>query len=714
MGHALEIFLVGETHAGPVAACRDNFRTGLHNGICRAVVGAPPGQVGIVAEGHDAGGIGIARHRKLLHGNLGLRALGRTSVGHEHRGAADRRIEHLHKSLLGGHVRPGEQIREFPGEIIPFRLAEERIPVLDGGYAGRRDVPGTRAVDELTADVRHELVAVEHTHPAPAGHVGDVGHLHVLAAAVGFELLPVSGPDHYRHPLLGLAYGEFGGVQSAVFHGHPVETDVQSGGELAYRDADSSGAEIVGFLYKPGDLGAAEQPLQLAFLGGVSFLHLASAGLDGAFGMLLGRTCRPSYSVTAGPSAEQQYHIARNRAFPAHVLRLDRSDHGAGLEPLGDIAGMIYLAHACGCKAYLVAVAGIACGGLAADDPLRKLSGKSRAHGGGDVAGSGDAHRLIYVRPAGQRVAYRPAETGGRPSERFYLGGMVMGLVLELQQPFLGGTVHIHVHVDAACVVLLALLQVVKQALLPEPAGAYCRQLHEAQALAVPAELMAYMPELLELRLYLRTNERIVHGNLLKLGRKGGMAAVVAPIGVQYAQLRLGGIALLAPEILHDLGKVFRAHGEPPPAAECRVFLRLHVNEAFEGGQGLHVHLVVRLQHRQVLGPRLDGIDEIAPYPGEVFAGEVVIEYQQPRAAYLDIRTRVYQVHAVDRGRRALVELAGDVLHRKIFPALEAAAVGHRVGHYLAEDGIAAFLQQLVGEAEEVVDIEQPQAAQRQ
>ena len=41
-----------------------------------------------------------------------------------------------------------------------------------------------------------------------------------------------------------------------------------------------------------------------------------------------------------------------------------------------------------------------------------------------------------------------------------------MGFVLELQEPFLGPVIDVHIDENAACVVLLAHLQVVEQSLL--------------------------------------------------------------------------------------------------------------------------------------------------------------------------------------------------------------------------------------------------------
>ena len=82
------------------------------------------------------------------------------------------------------------------------------------------------------------------------------------------------------------------------------------------------------------------------------------------------------------------------------------------------------------------------------------------------VACAGDAHGLVDIAAAGQRVTDGTADAGGRAAERLDLGGMVVGLVLEQQQPVLRLAVHIALDLDGAGVDLLALVQVLQDAAL--------------------------------------------------------------------------------------------------------------------------------------------------------------------------------------------------------------------------------------------------------
>ena len=68
---------------------------------------------------------------------------------------------------------------------------------------------------------------------------------------------------------------------------------------------------------------------------------------------------------------------------------------------------------------------------------------------------------------------------------------------------------------------------------------------------------------ILDLVLY----ERFLDRDALQLGGEGRMAAVVAPIGVEDAQLGLIGIAPLGTEIFHHLAQVVGIHRQPVPLA---------------------------------------------------------------------------------------------------------------------------------------------------
>ena len=678
------------------------------------MIRAPEGEVGVVSEGHHAGRLGILVHGQFLDGDLRLGRLPLAAVRHQDGGTADGGVEHLHEALLGSHVRRAHDEDHLLFQGLPCRFALERILVLDGQDLGLRIVFRAGAVDERAGEVADLAVPVEHAHPAGIGDIGHVGDLDVVHGAEFHHPLLVGRFHDHGHPLLGLADRELRRVQAGVFRRHAVQPDVQAIGQLADGDAHAAGAEVVRLLDEFRHFRTAEKTLQLAFLRGVTLLDFATAGFERSLGVLLGGTGGAADAVAAGTAAQQEDHVAGRGALATHGGGTDGAHHRADFHALGCVAFGIDFPHVGGGKTDLVAVAGIAGGGLLGDHPLRQLARDGFGHGSIDIAGAGHAHRLIHVGAPGERVADGAAEAGRRSAEGLDLGRMVMGFVLELEEPFLGLTVHIDIHEDAAGVVLLAHVQVVQLALLAQPAGADGRELHQAAGLVPAAEVRPHLLEQREGGFQFGLDEGLVHRDLLQHGGEGGVTAVVAPVGVQDTEFRLGGIPALGLEVLHDLAEVVRVHRQAVALAESEVLVRSQVDEARQVLQGLHIGLLAKRENGQVLLAAFHRVDEIVLDLRERLVRDRVLEDHEAGALDLDLRFRVDQMDAVHGGGGPLVELAGNVFHSDVFLAREREVVGDGVRHHFPEHAVAALLQQVVGEAEKVVHVDEPEGSQAQ
>ena len=289
-----------------------------------------------------------------------------------------------------------------------------------------------------------------------------------------------------------------------------------------------------------------------------------------------------------------------------------------------------------------------------------------------------------------------------------------MGLVLELEEPLLRLPVHVHIDKDAAGIVLLAHLQVVQLALLAEPAGADGREFHQAAGLVAAAEIRPHLLEEREGGFQFRLHERLVHGDLLQHGSEGGVTAMVAPVGVQDAEFRLGRVPSFGLEVFHHFPEVVRVHRQPVALAEARVLVRGQVDEAREVLEGLHVGLLAEREDGKVLLAAFHRVDEIVLDLRERLVRDRVLEDHQTGTLDLDVRFRVDQVDTVHGRGGPLVELAGNVFHGDVFLAREREVVGDGVRHHFPEDAVAALLQQVVGKAEQVVHVDEPERAQAQ
>ena len=186
-----------------------------------------------------------------------------------------------------------------------------------------------------------------------------------------------------------------------------------------------------------------------------------------------------------------------------------------------------------------------------------------------------------------------------------------MCLVLELEQPLLLLSVHIHIYEYAAGIVLLADFHIVEPSGAAEISRAYGGEFHQTEALAFPSEFLAHRVELSEFILELSLHEGVVHPDGVEFGAEGGVTAMVAPVGVEYPEFGLGRLALFGGEILHHLAQVRRAHRQTPLFAESGIFLLLQGCKAFEYAYRFNFGLLVEFEPGEVLFTGLHCVDVI-------------------------------------------------------------------------------------------------------
>ncbi len=348
-------------------------------------------------------------------------------------------------------------------------------------------------------------------------------------------------------------------------------------------------------------------------------------------------------------------------------------------------------------------------GGSARDHTLRKLAGQRVFHALCDVGRSGHAHRLVNVAAAAQRVADGSAETGGRSAERLDLRGVVVGLVLELQQPFLGLAVHVHIHVDGAGIVFLALLQVVEFAVGTEPARSDGGEVHQAEGLLFTSKLAAHLFPHRQSLLQLVADKRVLHGDVGKQRGKGGVTAVVAPVCVEDTEFRFVGVAAFGLEIGHHLHEVVAVHGQTHGAAVFRCRRGSDFPQPFKHLHRVGMRAFRKMQDLEVLASRLDGVDAIFRHTLDVGRGDGGVESHQPCRRYLHLGIRLQKPHAFARRSRTLVELSRKGLVGKVRCPRKIHRIADLVGGYLPEHAPACLFEKFRREAEQVIDGKQSQ-----
>jgi len=569
---------------------------------------------------------------------------------------------------------------------------------------------GTVGVQELAADVHDGHAVPHHVQALLLGDFRHRGSLQILFGGDGDELVHVLRGKGHSHALLALADGQLGAVEAVVFLGDLVQVDVQTVCQLTDGHGHAARAEVVAALDHLARILAAEQALELALDGGVALLDLGTAVVEALKVVGLGGAGSAADAVTAGAAAQQDDDITGGRALAADVGSGRCTHHCADLHPLGHIAGVVDLIHLPGGKADLVAVGGVTGGGSGHQLALGQLAGQRLADGLQRVARAGHAHGLIDVAAAGQRVADGTADAGSRAAEGFDLGGVVVGLVLEQEQPILVLAVDVALDLDGAGVDLLGLVEVLQDALLLQLLGADGGKVHHAAGLVLPAKVLPHGHITVERSL----NHLVVDLDIIQNGAEGGVAAVIGPIGVDHLDLGDGGVPLLAAEVLLTELDVAEVHGK---ALLCDEVLQSLLVQLVEAVQHLHrrgdgvLHLEGGLGFQRGFAG-LHRVDDVLFDLGHLGLGQAALQQVDLGGAHQRALALADELDALGGGIGPLVELAGQVLHREGH-ALGLGQLGVGVVHRrLAEHRGGALLKQRLVDALDVVPVQQPQPRQ--
>ena len=231
-----------------------------------------------------------------------------------------------------------------------------------------------------------------------------------------------------------------------------------------------------------------------------------------------------------------------------------------------------------------------------------------------------------------------------------------MSLVLKEEEPVLVLAVHIHRHLDGAGVDLVRLVQAGELACGLEILCTDGAHVHKADRLFVASQLVANLKVALECFLH----HAVFDLNIVEDRAKGGVAAVIRPIGVDHADLGDGGVAVLAAEVFLaelDVGEVHRQAALGDEGGKGGV---IKLAEAVEHFNGLRVGVTLaqRLAQGKVGLAGLNGVDHVALDSGSRLIGKAAVEHIELCARNgraLALRNELY---ALGGGVGTLVKLA--------------------------------------------------------
>ena len=382
-----------------------------------------------------------------------------------------------------------------------------------GGLMLRRAI----GVEEIARNIDDSIAAPRHEQARAFGNRSNHDGLEIFLMRIADEFLDVLGSQSNRHALLALGNSQLSAIETIIFLGNHIQINGQAVAQLADGNGNAASTEVVAALDQAARIAAAEQALNFALNGSVALLHLGARGLDAVNVLrfrgpvappMPSRPVRPPSSTTLSPGAGH----SRRTWFAG------RAHNSADFHALGHITGVIDLMDLAGRKTNLVAIARIARGSVVltcAAETCRQRFG-NRARG---IGRAGHTHGLIHVAAARKGVANRAAHARCRAAERLDLGGMVMGFVLEEEQPVLVFTIHVDGHLHRAGVNFLRLVDILHNALGLEVLRANGAHVHEAHRLMLAAKFGTHGKVFVERSLH----AGVINGDIGKLGAKRGI-----------------------------------------------------------------------------------------------------------------------------------------------------------------------------------------------
>ena len=522
----------------------------------------------------------------------------------------------------------------------------------------------TVGIQEFAGEIDDRSAVPCHAQALGIGRLCNDGRQQIFLCSRCHECVHILGRNDNCHTLLRLGDRELRTVQTVILSGHCVEVNIETVCQLADRNGNAARTEVIAALDELCDCRIAEETLELALLGRIALLHLCAAGCERFERVRRGRTGRAAAAVSAGLAAEQDDDITRNRALSADILCRSRTDDRADLHALSHIARVIDLGDMTRRKTDLVAVGGVAVCRADADLSLRQLAGNGILDRHQRIRRAGDAHCLIDIASAGERVTDRTAEAGRGAAERLNLGRMVVGFVLEHEDPVLGAAVGLNLDFHGAGVDLLALVECGDLAVCFELAHCHCRHIHERDRLLASAELSADAEIILVGCADLRGFDRhIVHSR-----EEGGVAAVIAPVGVDHADLGDGRVAVFGiAEVALAECNIVCIHRKTVFLEKCVSACFVEFAEAVERGNGLRQGIVgiERIHGVERCLTALDRVDQIALELLEFCIGERARDDVDTRIAHAAAVLSVQDLDALLTGIRTLIELSGEIFDRE-------------------------------------------------
>ena len=421
-------------------------------------------------------------------------------------------------------------------------------------------------------------------------------------------------------------------------------------------------------------------------------------------------------TITAGTAAQQDDYITGLRTLTANIVRRSCAYNSTTLQALSGITVVIDFCNVTGSKTDLVAVGGVTGCSCLAQFPLGQLAGNGFVQGLPGICSAGDAHSLMDISTTGQRVTDTATDTGSCAAERLDFGGVVMGLILEHQEPILVLAVYLGIDVNRTGIDFLALVQLRKQTALFQCLCADGGNIHQCLGTLCSLLLAVDFHTGSQIPLISGSYCGIVNLHIVNDGGEGGVTAVVGPVGVNHTNLSDGGVTLfLVAEIVLQELQVIQIHSKTQLVQQVSQTLFVQTDEAVNSSNGLR-DCVICLQgfgQGQLCLTAFHRVNHVFFDCGDFFLCQLAVQainFSGSNQGTLALRD---DLNTLGGRIGALVKLTRQRLYGKYNSTLQVILSGGNIQLRLGKHGVDCVMEQLLGDIFCIVAVQQTDILQR-
>ena len=311
-------------------------------------------------------------------------------------------------------------------------------------YFGINDYAHTVCIKETTFQVNNGFTIPMHDKIWFFSHCCHNNSVNIFFITFCNEGIYVFRTHHNCHPFLWFRDGNFCTIQALVFKRNLVEVDFKTICQFTDSHTDTTCSKVIGFLDETSDISITEKTLNLALFDGIPFLNLSTSSLHRLNCLNLRRPCRTTDTVTSSLTTEQDNYVTSFRFFTDYIALRSSTNNGTKFHAFSYKAWVEIFTNVSRCKTNLVTIWRITVSRCLRNDLLWQFPSASFRNRSCNITSAWDTHSLVNVWTPWQWVTNSPTDTSSRPTKWLNFRWVIVGFVLEHEEPRFLDTINVH------------------------------------------------------------------------------------------------------------------------------------------------------------------------------------------------------------------------------------------------------------------------------